>query len=357
MEYASQGELFNYIVKSKRLSEKEASMFFVQIINGIEYMHKQNIAHRDLKPENLMLDENRLIKIIDFGLSNSYKNNLSTACGSPCYAAPEMLEGKSYYGLNTDIWSTGIILFAMVCGHLPFEDEDNDKLYEKILRGRLEFPFNLKIYNICVDMIKRMLNPDANLRIKLDEIKKHPFYIMGDKISKIEGIYKEKDENIIMAVINKMETMGFDGCKIAENINLKLFNNTTATYHLVYKKIAKEFDKEHDQVEEAIYIKTEPTYKSKFIDDEKSKSSDIKKRINYETQASLKESNNRYAKINNNEKINETVKIERKVYNTEGNSTSLNKTIIKMIECNLKASKNNINNYFTNLVEKSRNMK
>ena len=198
-----------------------------------------------------------------------------------------MLEGKSYYGLSRDIWSTGIILFEMVCGHLTFEDEDDDKLYEKIIRCRLEFPFNLKIYNICVDMIKKILNPDANLRIKLDEIKKHPFYIMGDKISKTEEIYKVKDENIIMALVNKTETMGFDGCKIEENIDLKLFNNTTATYHLVYKKIAKEFDKNHDQVEEAIYIKTEPTYKTKFMEDEKNKSYDIKKRIKNENQASL----------------------------------------------------------------------
>ena len=130
MEYAKHGEFFNYIVKQTRLNEMEASMFFAQIINGIKYIHENNIAHRfliliirDLKPENLLIANNRLIKIIDFGLSNSFQGNLllKTPCGSPCYAAPEMLLGKKYDGVKIDIWSCGIILYAMVCGFLPFE--------------------------------------------------------------------------------------------------------------------------------------------------------------------------------------------------------------------------------------------
>ena len=123
MEYVTGGELFNYIVSKKKLSENEAAFFFCQIINGIEYIHKHNIVHRDLKPENLLLGEGKIIKIIDFGLSNQYKvgNLLHTPCGSPCYAAPEMVQGKKYNGLLIDIWSTGITLYAMVCGFLPFE--------------------------------------------------------------------------------------------------------------------------------------------------------------------------------------------------------------------------------------------
>lgn len=123
MEYVTAGELFNYIVSKKKLQENEAAFFFAQIINGIEYIHKNNIVHRDLKPENLLLDENNNIKIIDFGLSNQYKKDslLQTPCGSPCYAAPEMVQGKKYNGLLIDIWSTGITLYAMVCGFLPFE--------------------------------------------------------------------------------------------------------------------------------------------------------------------------------------------------------------------------------------------
>lgn len=135
MEYAPNGELFDYIVKKKRLPDKEACRFFNQILGGIQYLHKNNICHRDLKPENLLLDENMNIKIVDFGLSNTYKNNetLKTACGSPCYASPEMIAGRRYAGLDTDIWSLGVILYAMTVGYLPFEDPDTNKLYKKIL--------------------------------------------------------------------------------------------------------------------------------------------------------------------------------------------------------------------------------
>lgn len=105
MEYASGGELFDYIVEHTRVPEIEACKFFQQIISGIEYIHKLGVVHRDLKPENLLLDQNKNIKIVDFGLSNTYKNSelLKTACGSPCYAAPEMIAGKQYVGSRVDL--------------------------------------------------------------------------------------------------------------------------------------------------------------------------------------------------------------------------------------------------------------
>lgn len=116
MEYAEGGELFDYIVSKKRLDENEASKIYQQIIGGIEYISKLGIVHRDLKPENLLLDYHNNIKIVDFGLSNTFKKGelLKTACGSPCYAAPEMIEGKEYHGTNADVWSSGVILFAMI---------------------------------------------------------------------------------------------------------------------------------------------------------------------------------------------------------------------------------------------------
>lgn len=131
MEYASGGELFDYIVAKGKVKEYEACKFFQQIIDGVEYLHKLNIVHRDLKPENLLLDQNKNIKIVDFGLSNTYKpgDTLHTACGSPCYAAPEMIAGQRYYGSNVDIWSCGVIMFALVCGYLPFEDPNTTNLY------------------------------------------------------------------------------------------------------------------------------------------------------------------------------------------------------------------------------------
>ena len=142
MVYCSGGELFQHIVKNRWLKEDEAAKMYQQIISGIEYIHKLGIVHRDLKPENLLLDHNNCIKIVDFGLSNLYKQGerLKTACGSPCYAAPEMIKGERYLGLGADIWSSGVILYAMVCGYLPFEDQNTKKLYQKILKADYKLP-------------------------------------------------------------------------------------------------------------------------------------------------------------------------------------------------------------------------
>lgn len=123
MEYANGGELFDYIDKRKRLTEQEACKFFRQIISGIEYLHKLGISHRDLKPENILLDHYKDIKIVDFGLSKIFSRSelLNTPCGSPCYAAPEMVAGLKYSGSSVDIWSCGIILYVMIVGYLPFQ--------------------------------------------------------------------------------------------------------------------------------------------------------------------------------------------------------------------------------------------
>lgn len=123
MEYVSGGELFDYIVKHGKLQEHEARRFFQQIISGVDYCHRHMIVHRDLKPENLLLDHNMHVKIADFGLSNMMLDGefLRTSCGSPNYAAPEVISGKLYAGPEVDIWSCGVILYALLCGTLPFD--------------------------------------------------------------------------------------------------------------------------------------------------------------------------------------------------------------------------------------------
>lgn len=175
MEYAAKGELFSYITDKRKLEETEASFFYAQIITGIEYIHKNRITHRDLKPENILISEEGLLKIIDFGLSNKYQVGqlLSTACGSPCYAAPEMILGQKYKGVLSDIWSSGIILFAMVCGYLPFEDENNEIIYQKVLGGIHDLPQYLSPG--CKDLIRKLLTVNPNKRIPIDEIKVHLF--------------------------------------------------------------------------------------------------------------------------------------------------------------------------------------
>ena len=181
MEYADGGELFDYIVARKRLKEAEACRFFQQLISGVEYIHKSGICHRDLKPENLLLDEHKNIKIVDFGLSNMYnyeeKGLLKTACGSPCYAAPEMIAGKKYAGLKSDIWSCGIILFAMVCGHLPFEDPNTNKLYKKILACEYSLPSYLSVG--AKDLLKKVLVTDPFRRYSVLAIRNSDWFKNG----------------------------------------------------------------------------------------------------------------------------------------------------------------------------------
>ena len=182
MEYCEGGELFNYIVKKQRLSENETAFFYYQIIEGIEYIHSKGIAHRDLKPENLLLDKDNKIKIIDFGLSNYFDGvqKLETPCGSPCYASPEMVGGNKYNGFFIDVWATGIILFAMLCGYLPFEDENNDILFKQILEGKINYPSYLS--DLSKDLLIKIIETNPDKRIKIEEIKKHPFYLLGKKL-------------------------------------------------------------------------------------------------------------------------------------------------------------------------------
>ena len=239
MEYINGIELFDYIIKNKRLDEYESCHFYQQIISGIEYLGKLNISHRDIKPENLLVDKDKKIKLVDFGLSNIFENDelLSTACGSPFYAAPEMIKGEKYNGRNVDIWSSGIVLYAMLCGYLPFEDRDNQKLYQQIIKGKLEFPSHLS--NQAKDIISNILNVDPNKRYKISNIKKHAWFnLLNPKINMTEGLLINKyiipfDENVISYISNKYK-LNIEEIKI--NILLNKHNQLTTTYYLLINK-------------------------------------------------------------------------------------------------------------------------
>ena len=201
MEYCKRGELFDYIVDHERLTEDEAAIFFYQLINGVEYIHSKGIAHRDLKPENLLLTKDKTLKIIDFGLSHEYDgiDLLKTKCGSPSYASPEILRGRPYDGFKSDVWCCGIILYAMVCGYLPFDGDTNKILFKNILKCQPEVPDYLR--DSTQDLIIRILTSDPDMRITIDEIKRHKFYLRGKKLCHID--YKLIEKNILKKRKNK----------------------------------------------------------------------------------------------------------------------------------------------------------
>ncbi len=215
------------------------------MLSGIEYIHKIKVCHRDLKPENLLLDENHNIKIVDFGLSNQYKNGetLKTACGSPCYAAPEMIAGKRYVGLNVDLWSLGIILYAMTCGYLPFEDPNTNKLYKKILNcDYLIPPF---ITPECKDLIKKVLNTDPNQRFKINEIRAHKWYSQVQHID-LEGIIVGVDRIPIIEDTTQQIQSEFDieeKDKLNPCIQANKHNHLTTTYYLLLKRVERKTGK------------------------------------------------------------------------------------------------------------------
>ncbi|KAI8645906.1 hypothetical protein BD408DRAFT_440646 [Parasitella parasitica] len=185
LEYASGGELFEYILAHRHLKEKDAKRFFAQLISSVQYMHKRKIVHRDLKLENLLLDKNRNIIVTDFGFANQFASAaddmMATTCGSPCYAAPELVVNAGLYaGSAVDIWSCGVILYAMLCGFLPFDDDpsnpDSDninQLYRYILSTNLIFPAHVN--SDARDLLTKMLVPDPTKRCSLDYIVKHPW--------------------------------------------------------------------------------------------------------------------------------------------------------------------------------------
>ncbi|XP_018536876.1 NUAK family SNF1-like kinase 2 [Lates calcarifer] len=172
MEYASRGDLYDYICDKRRITEREARHFFRQIVSAVHYCHQNGIVHRDLKLENILLDGNGNVKIADFGLSNLYHGDeyLQTFCGSPLYASPEIVNGRPYHGPEVDTWSLGVLLYTMVHGTMPFDGINHKTLVQQISTGNYRKPNNPS--DAC-GLIRWMLMVNPERRATIEEIAGH----------------------------------------------------------------------------------------------------------------------------------------------------------------------------------------
>ncbi|XP_058379565.1 maternal embryonic leucine zipper kinase isoform X2 [Diceros bicornis minor] len=241
LEYCPGGELFDYIISQDRLSEEETRVVFRQIVAAVAYVHSQGYAHRDLKPENLLFDEYHKLKLIDFGLCAKPKDNkdyhLQTCCGSLAYAAPELIQGKSYLGSEADVWSMGILLYVLMCGFLPFDDDNVMVLYKKIMRGKYEVPKWLSPSSTL--LLQQMLQVDPKKRISVKNLLSHP-WIMQDYNCPVEWQSKTPlihlDEDCVTELAvrhrNNRQTM-------EDLISLWQYDHLTATYLLLRAKKAR----------------------------------------------------------------------------------------------------------------------
>ncbi|KAJ8007796.1 hypothetical protein DPEC_G00097910 [Dallia pectoralis] len=233
MEYASGGEVFDYLVAHGRMKEKEARAKFRQIVSAVQYCHQKCIVHRDLKAENLLLDADMNIKIADFGFSNEFVmgSKLDTFCGSPPYAAPELFQGKKYDGPEVDVWSLGVILYTLVSGSLPFDGQNLKELRERVLRGKYRIPFYMS--TDCENLLKKFLILNPTKRGSLEQIMKDRWMNVGHEEEELKPYiepmpdYKDPKRTEIMI------QMGYSMEEVQDSLVNQKYNEVMATYLLL----------------------------------------------------------------------------------------------------------------------------
>uniref|UniRef100_A0A8D0AIG1 non-specific serine/threonine protein kinase n=1 Tax=Sander lucioperca TaxID=283035 RepID=A0A8D0AIG1_SANLU len=241
MEYASGGEVFDYLVAHGRMKEKEARAKFRQIVSAVQYCHQRRIVHRDLKAENLLLDADMNIKIADFGFSNEFTvgSKLDTFCGSPPYAAPELFQGKKYDGPEVDVWSLGVILYTLVSGSLPFDGQNLKELRERVLRGKYRIPFYMS--TDCENLLKKLLVLNPVKRGSLEQIMKDHWMNVGHEEEELKPYIEPEADFSDSSRIELMVTMGFPKDEITESLQSQKYDDVMATYLLLGRK-APEFE-------------------------------------------------------------------------------------------------------------------
>ena len=344
MEYCRYGELFKQIINKKHLDSNLSSFYFFQLINGLSYLHSNQIIHRDLKPENLLIGDYKLLKIIDFGLSNFSSNNeyLSTPCGSPSYAPPEMIVGNKYNGMLGDIWSCGIILFVMLCGYLPFDGKNNSDLFNKIVKCKVNYPKNMD--KNAVDLLRHILISNPSKRINMDKIKNHQFYLKGRKIFEekypdLLGKIENENKNSIM--INKEIKNLFDENKNESEIRNKLnydnINEINKSEEFRYKSFENQKENNNNNVDQN---------DNKNVKDEKKENNLFKSNLLLKTK-----NINYYKRI-----LSDRLNIQKIKQTKNGNTDKIKLNNIEINTLKNFPSKNKTNNKFisnTNLDNKS----
>ncbi|KAJ8396410.1 hypothetical protein AAFF_G00019870 [Aldrovandia affinis] len=241
-EYAKNGEMFDYLTSNGRMSEGEARKKFWQILMAVDYCHRHHIVHRDLKTENLLLDANMNIKLADFGFGNFYNSGepLSTWCGSPPYAAPEVFEGKEYEGPQLDIWSLGVVLYVLVCGSLPFDGASLPALRQRVTEGRFRIPFFMS--QDCENLIRKMLVVDPAKRITIAQIKQHR-WMLADPSAPLQALslsitdYNSNLGDYSEPVLSIMQTLGIDRQRTIESLQNSSYNHFSAIYYLLLERV------------------------------------------------------------------------------------------------------------------------
>ncbi|ORZ08328.1 kinase-like domain-containing protein [Absidia repens] len=275
LEYIEGGELFEYLISCGKLTEKEARKYFQQIIFGLDYCHRHLICHRDLKPENLLLDNEKNIKICDFGMASLQPTGslLETSCGSPHYASPEI--GVPYNGSASDIWSCGVILYALLNGHLPFDDDNIHNLLKKVKEGK--YSISKDIPTNARDLIEKILVTDPSKRFTMTEVQAHPWFkvdipltpcILPSPPSAGEIGKKLADEDEIdgriLATLQDLWT-DLSSTQLIETLQNEEYNMQKVAYVLLQRYSANYWQKmRDDEIQAGIFFFVPPLFASSF---------------------------------------------------------------------------------------------
>ena len=246
MENICGGNLLNAINKMSKFSESMAKNIFKQLIETIKYLHSIGIVHRDIKPDNILLDLDSTIKLCDFGVSKEVKEGqlLTDSCGTPAFVAPEILKDSPYNPYMTDIWSSGVVLYAMITGFFPFRGVNETELHKNILSGA--FPKLKDVSNELKDLLNKILEVNPNKRITIDNILKHPWIIQN------ENINNNYTKNININIFTKAEKIIYGKLKL----DYREANKEDILENFTYHNMETDYEEENQNVKTISFIKT-----------------------------------------------------------------------------------------------------